>query len=345
MTKRLAGIFSWLQQHWKLVGIIVLVLAGGGWWLVSRNQTDTAQLIFIKPERKNLVKTLEVAGIVDAKEKARLRFAAGGKVVYIGAKEGDVVKKYQTLATIDRAALQKQLQQDLNLYMKERYDWEQTKDDVKDKALNVSETRSKDKNQLDLNNTVLNVEIQSIAIQNTALTAPFEGILTVSPAVSTGIQLIASDYFEIVNPKSLEFIADVDEADIAQVQTGQTAELVLDAYPDDKITTFVGPVSFASKQGENGTVFEVTFMLNQGDFSKPLRLGLNGDIAIELDSRTDVLSVPLIATRQRDGKTYVDVRTGETTYEEREITVGLETDESIEVLSGLQEQDEILSPE
>lgn len=334
-----------MKQHWKLIGVILLAIVLGSWWFISRTQATTEALIFTKPERRNLVKTLEVSGIVDAKEKARLRFAAGGKLVYIGAKEGDTVKKYQTLATIDRATLQKQLEQDLNLYMKERYDWEQTRDDVQDKALTERDSRSKEKEQLDLNNTVLDVEIQSIAIRNTVLAAPFEGILTVSPAVTTGIQLSATDYFEVVNPNSLEFIADIDEADISQVQTGQRAQLILDAYPDEKITTFVGPISFASKQGENGTVFEVTFMLNQGEITQPLRLGLNGDIAIELDSRENAVSIPLIATRQRDDKTYVDVRTGEKTYEEREIQVGLETDEYIEVLSGLQEQDEILSPE
>lgn len=345
MRSKFATIFSWIKEHWKLLLVLLIVLAAGGWWFLGRTNASAKKLTFIRPERRNLVKTLEISGVVDAREKARLRFAAGGKVVYLGVKEGDSVKKWQTIATIDRAALQKQLQEDLNLYMKERHDWEQTVDDTKYRSLDTRENRTVQKEQLDLNNSVLNVEIQDIAIKNTVLSAPFAGIVTVSPAATTGIQLLSTDYFEIVNPDSLEFVADVDEADIAKVQSGQKATLILDAYPDDTLTTFVGPISFASKQGENGTVFEVKFMLNPAEFVQPLRLGLNGDIAIELASRDNAISVPVTATRQRDDKTYVDVKTGEKTYEEREITVGLETDEYIEVKDGLREDEEVLSPE
>jgi hypothetical protein len=72
---------------------------------------------------------------------------------------------------------------------------------------------------------------------------------------------------------------------------------------------------------------------------------MNGDVAIKLAEKQNALVIPLIATRERDGKVFVDVRTGPTTYEEREITVGLETEEKIEVLNGLSESDEILLPE
>lgn len=345
MTKKLSLFFLWFKHHWKLTIFIVLILIGGAfWWFSSQNKADE-ELVFIRPQREDLVKTLEVSGVVDAREKARLRFAAGGKVVYLGAKEGDTVKKWQTIATIDQAALRKQLQQDLNNYLKERTDWDQTLDNTKDRALPQSEVRTKSKEQLDLNNEVIDVEIQDIAIKNTVLSAPFNGILTASPITTTGIQLLASDYFEIVNPETLEFIAEVDEADIAKVQIGQPAVVELDAYPGEKLQTFVKSISFSSKQGENGTVFEVTFSLDQTQFSQLLRLGLNGDIAIELDTKANALTVPLIATRQREDKTYVDVRTGEKTFEEREIQVGLETDEKTEVVSGLTEQDEIVSPE
>jgi multidrug efflux pump subunit AcrA (membrane-fusion protein) len=72
---------------------------------------------------------------------------------------------------------------------------------------------------------------------------------------------------------------------------------------------------------------------------------MNGDVAIEVDRAPAALTIPINATRQRDDKTYVDVRTGEKTYQEREITVGLESDDKVQVLSGLNESDEILLPE
>jgi macrolide-specific efflux system membrane fusion protein len=334
-----------IKKHWLLITILAVLAVGGAVWWFSQARAQSKEIIFVTPQQENITKTLDISGVVDAREKARLRFAVGGKLVGVNVQEGDRVKKWQTVAVIDQATLQKQLQQDLNLYMKERSDWEQRLDDTQDRTLPERELRQKDQAQWDLNNEVLDVEIRDIAIRNTVLSAPFPGIITSAPATTPGIVLSATDYFEIVNPDTLEFVAEVDEADIAKVAVGQAAKLTLDAFPDEILQTSVKSISYASKQGESGTVFEVTFGLSPAQSSSLIRLGMNGDISIELESKTDVLTIPLIVTRQRDGKTYVDVKTGEKTYAEREIEVGLETDEKVEVVSGLQKDDQVLSPE
>lgn len=345
MSRFFRSAWHTFKRHWLLSTILLLIVIGGVFWWFSKAAAQQEALTFIKPERENLVKTLEISGKVDAREKARLRFIAGGKLTSVAVKEGDRVTKWQTLAVIDQAALRKQLAQNVNTYTQERTDWEQLQDDTKDRVLPIEEQRQKDKAQLDLENRVLTVEMQDIAIRNTVLSAPFAGIITAAPATAPGVVLGATDYFEIVDPATLEFIAEVDEADIAKVQIAQPATLILDAFPDDTITTSVKSIAYTSKQGESGTVFEVTFEIPQAESANLLRLGMNGDVAIELATQDNALTVPLIATRQRDDKTYVDVRTGEKTYEEREITVGLETDEKIEVVSGLSADEEILSPE
>jgi len=336
---------AFFKRHWLLISILGVLLVGGGFWWFSKAAAQKQALTFVTPQYQDLTKTLEVSGVVDAQEKARLRFAAGGKVVRVNVKEGDTVKKWQTIAVIDQATLRKQLQQDLNTYMQERWDWEQTLDNTQDRTLPEAEQRTKDKAQWDLQNQVLNVEIQDIAIRNTVLTAPFPGVITAAPVVAPGIILSATDYFELVNPATLEFVAEVDEADISKVQVGQPATLVLDAYPDETLQSSVKSIAYSSKQGESGTVFEVTFSLSQTQTANIMRLGMNGDVAVQLDSKQNVLTLPLIVTRQRDDKTNVDVRTGADTYAEREIQVGLETDEYVEVVSGLSAQDEVLSPE
>lgn len=340
--KKLTAFWLFIKSHWIISLLVIALLAGGGWWYFQ-GKTDAEELTFEQPQRTKITKTLDVSGSIAAKQKARLRFLAGGKVVYIGAQQGDQVKKWQTIATIDKASLQKQQDQLLNKYMQERWDWEQVVDDTKDKSLTPVQQRTKDKDQWDLTNKVIDVEIQSIAIKNTVLSAPFDGILTVSPTAVAGVQLTATDYFEIVNPASLYFNAIVDEADIGQVAPGQSATLVLDAFPDQSYTTQVKDISFTSTVGDNGTAFAVEFPLSGMTLSQQFRLGMNGDISIILDEKEGVLTVPLAATRSRDGKTYVDVKNGDTTTE-REITVGIESDETVEVLSGLSEQDMVLIP-
>lgn len=346
LQEKVASVFSWFKAHWKLVGIFVLIAAGIGFWQYRKIQADQPTLTFEQPKRETITKTLEVSGVVDAKEKARLRFLAGGKVTYLGVQPGNMVKKGQTIASIDQAALKKQLEQDLNVFMKQRLDWDQLNDDVYQDVFTKREDRERQKEQLDLTNEVLNVEIQDIAISNTRLSAPFPGIITTSPTTTAGVQLLGSDYFELVNPDTLVFKAEVDEADISLIKLNQKSTLTLDAHPDDTITSYVNYISYTSSQTSNGTVFLIELPLDSTRYGLDFfRLGMNGDVAIELESKTNVLSIPIIALKEREGKKFVDIKTSETTFEEREITTGLETDDKVEVLAGLTEQDYILIPE
>jgi len=334
-----------IRRRWKLILIVLLIAAGGGYWQYRRAEAAKPDLTFEKPRTQDLTKTIQVSGVVDAKQKASLRFAAGGKVVYLGAQPGDMVKKWQTIATIDRRELEKRLQQDLNAYMRERWDWEATQDATDYHVETLPTRRRIDKEQWDLDDTVLNVEIRDIAIKNTVITAPFAGILTAAPTTVTGVNLGLTDAFELVDPATLVFRAGIDEADISQIQVGQVAEIELDAYPDEKITTYVKSIDFKSSQSSSGTVFIVEFPIEQPDALQKMRLGMNGDVNITVDTRKQVLVIPLDATRDRDDKTVVDVRTGEFTYEEREIEVDLETEDTVEVTRGLNLTDEVLIPQ
>ncbi len=330
------------KKRWLIIGLVVMLVVVGLIW--RSRQPKEVELVFASPTRGNITKTLEVSGFVDAKQKARLKFLAGGKLTYLGAKEGDAVRKGQVIAGIDKATLQKQLQQNLNEYMQERWNWEQRLDDTADRWLPEREQRQKDQAQWTLDNEVLTVEIKDIAIKDSNLVSPLTGILTTAPSTITGIQLTAADYFEVVDPQTLVFRAPVDEVDIKDVSIGQTALVTLDAYPDEPIQTTISYIAPISSKTESGTAFVVELALPEATDLTKLRLGMNGDVSITLDSKNDVLSVPLSATRTRDGQTFLDVKTGEKTYAEREIQVGLETDEQVEVTAGLNQDEQILIP-
>lgn len=339
-----SNITYYLKKRWKLI-LVLIVLGVGLWWFFSERQgTPEKEYRTQHPEVKTLKKTLDLSGRVNAKERARLRFIAGGKLVYLGAQEGESVKKWQTIATIDGATLKKQLEQDLNTYMKERWDWEQTLDDTKDRVLPESENRDKDKSQWDLENEVLDVEIRDIAIRNTALTAPFDGVLTVSPTQVTGVQLLSTDYFEIINPDTLIFSAQVEEEDIGSIFAGQQAIITFDAYPEMEIESNVSYVSFTASDTSNGTVFTVEFPLLSSDLST-YRIGMNGDAQLLLNQKANALTIPVLALIEHDGKTFVEVENNEKMLDEKEVILGLETDEEVEVISGLSPTDLVAIPE
>lgn len=335
------------QKRWKLLTIIAIVLLAIGFWQYRRRAGQKVEMTFIAPERTKLTKTLDVSGIIDAKEKATLRFAAGGKVTYIGAKEGDTLKRGQVIARIDSRELQKRLQQDLNLYFNERMDFDEARDNRKDVAITNAMEYNAQREQKLLENSVLSVEIRDIAIKNNTLTTPIEGILVSEPTSVAGINLLATDAFEVINPKTLVLRATVDQTDISQVKKGQTAKITLDAYPDQEINTTVNYIAYKSAQSSTGTVFVVELPI-PADYQyaelEHYRLGMNGDAKIVLAEKEGVLTIPLNTTKERDGKTYVSVKTGEKTTEEREIKKGLETDDRVEVVEGLKETDQVLVP-
>lgn len=341
-------VIKFSKKRWKLLLAAGLVLAGLGFWRYQKIQAKKSELNFQPPVVRDLKKTLEVSGVVDAKEKANLRFAAGGKVTYLGAQEGDKVKKWQTIATIDRATLKKQLEQDFNNYLKERWDFETSQDNY-DYHLETLETRrSLDQEQWDLENEVLDVEIRDIAIQNTVLSAPFAGVLVESPIDTAGVTLFATEGFELVNPETLIFKAVIDEADIAMINQGQSGKIYLDAYPEQPLSSEASYIAYKSQTSSTGTIFVVEFPIQDSTLENLLshyRLGMNGDVEILLEEKQAVLTVPFIATRVRGDKYLVDVKTEDNEYEAREIEVGLETEDYVEVLSGLSQEDQVLIPD
>lgn len=323
--------------------LILLVLGGGvGFWIWKVNTPAPATYKLEHPVRRTVESVVEASGAVQAREVARLRFMGGGLVVHIGAEQGDWVKRGQTIATIDRESIQKRLEMELNTYEMGRYDFEQTNEDL-DLIEAIEEERAFKKNQLGLENSVLAVEIQNIAFRDTYLSAPFAGVLTSSPTNVAGVQLSPSDYFEIVNPQSIYFTAAVDESEIGKIQVGQSATIELDAFTDESVATTVERIGYRSIETGSGTQFLVDLLLPEGWQNRVL-LGMNGDVNILLDRAENVLTVPLLATKLRDGKTYVDVKNGET-VEEREITTGIESEEHVQVLSGLEESDNVVIPE
>jgi HlyD family secretion protein len=339
----MSKILKFIKKRWYLaLAVLIVVFLLLNSLLFNKNKQE---LTFINPQKMDLTKSLEISGIVDAKQKVRLSFLAGSKVTYIGAEEGESVAKWQTIASVDTSTLQKQKEQSLNTYEQTRLSWEDVLEANEDQGLTDAEQRAEDRNQLTLDNSVLTVEIADIAIKNSAIYAPFAGILTHAPNVVAGVQWAATDYYEIVDPETLIFKATVDETDLSLLSKGQSAQIDFDAYDEDFVDTYLSYISYSSTNTSSGTVFLLEFPL-EGLSIEKYRLGMNGDVMIKLEEKDDVLALPIETLRESDGKSYVDIKAvNKEGYEEREIKVGLETDEYFEVLEGLSETDQVLMPE
>lgn len=333
---------NWLKAH-KWIVFIVLILVGFIWYRVSKSKQ--VKYTEYSVTRQNITESLELSGKVKAEKSATLRFSAGGLITYLGAKTGDPVKKWQTLASVDSRQLQKILEQKLNLYAIQRGTFDQTTDDnnntVPGGELADTLKRLLEKNQYQLDNTVKDVEYQSLSVSLAKLVSPIEGILIQSPITTVGVQVLPSDTWIVVDPKTLYLSADLDETDLAKVSIGQKVVVVLDAFPNNPIDSVVGSIAFSPKETTSGTTYEVKIGLSSaGDLA--LRLGLNGTASVVLSEKSQVNTLPSSAFSSVGTKMSVLRKEGKK-YQETTVETGIENAGVVEILSGLSEGDHVYS--
>ena len=203
---------KFLRRFWWLIAILILGGVFIGWRTnsVKAKSQQTKEYIV---GRQTLVDEITLSGDIEAEQKASLKFQTSGLLAWVGVKEGDVVKKWQAIASLDKRELQNSLNQYLNTYTKERWDFEQAESDNKDwQTRGMSDLareevkRSLQKNQFDLNNSVLAVESRSIALKYATLVTPIEGIVTKVDSPLAGANITpASAEFVVMNPDSLYF--------------------------------------------------------------------------------------------------------------------------------------------
>lgn len=335
---------KFIKNHWKKIVVVIIGLIFV--WVIVRNRMslddkkDKTESTRIK--RGDVEKTLTISGEIEAEEQVTLRFQTSGRLAWVGVKEGDVVKKYQTIATLDQRQLQKELQKYLNTYEKTRYDFEQTNQDYKDDlvtldgAIRDKAERIFKKNQLDLNSSVLNVEIQNLIMEYSNLWSPIEGIVTKVDVPIAGTNITpAGAEFVIINPKMIYFSAQADQTEVIDMFVDMPGDLVLDAYPDEVIKGSIKTIAFTPTAGETGTVYQIKFFVPI-DQNKIIKIGMTGDVTFTLRKQFNVLYAPSTYVKSDGKKKYLYVMRNNK-KEKVYVKIGLEGDNRTEIVDGLAE--------
>lgn len=333
----------------KLAVIIsgILLLLGGG--AVIRQKTITTQeasaIKTSKATREDFTKTVSSSGKTKAIRSVDLKFQTSGKLAWVRVKEGDHVNAYTAIAGLDPREVQKNLEKALRDYSSQRNDFEETRQITytghsPGDALNDTMKRILEKNQWDLDKAVLDVELDSLAVEYATLVTPIAGIVTSIDTPVAGINITpATSVFTVVDPDSMIFEANADETDVGNLSLGQKAQITLDAYPDATFSGTVSYISYASELSAGGaTVFPVRI-----SFDKPetIRIGLNGDVTIDSVNLPQALTVPIEAIREEEAGKFVYKKVGKT-YQKTQVTTGMQNDTRIVIQSGLSEGDDVV---
>ena len=333
------------RRKWILIAVAVVI--AGGYFYYARQQAAKPKMVTVTPQTREIVESMDVSGNIDAHEKASLKFAAASKLTWLPVKEGDTVKKWQSLAAVDSAQLQKQMQIDQNLHGIQF----RTSEGVFDtnniygaQGLTEAQRRTVESSQLQMRNTALNVEMQNIAVKNATMISPIEGVVTKINQPNVGAVVLPTDTLEVVNPKTVYFAVIVDEADIGKVNASQSAQINLDAYPDKTIESKVEKIAFIPSPSQNGGLgYKVTLSLPVDNRAQNYRIGMSGDAKIILNQKSGVLSIPADAITERDNQKSVEVlKNGQP--EKVVIETGISDGDYTEIISGITASDVVVMP-
>lgn len=328
----------------RIVILFIFIVCSGLVLIKKQNLVSgtTNKIPTVKVEQKDLSIKLTASGKIQARKKVELRFQTSGYLTWVGVKKGDVVKKWQVIANLDRKELEQKLLKTLRDYSKTRWDFDQTKEDYQYSLIDNEARRILEKNQFDLDKSIADVEISNISLRYSSLVSPIDGIISDLDVTLPNINITPSTAtFTVIDPDSMIFKADIDESDIGKITHQMPVKIILDAYPNETIDSMIDLVSLTSvTTSGGGTAFPIEMVLPKNEKMK-YKIGMNGDISIIVNEKKGVLSLPLTAVNKEGNKSYVQVlENGKP--KKIEITTGLETDENIEIINGLTLGDEIV---
>ncbi|MEH1829820.1 MAG: efflux RND transporter periplasmic adaptor subunit [Nostoc sp.] len=187
-----------------------------------------------------------------------------------------------------------------------------------------------------------------VQLEDTIIRAPLSGIVTqkyaepgafVTPTTSASTSASATSSSIVAVARGLEILAQVPEADIGRIKSGQQVEIVADAYPDKVFKGHVRLIAPEAVVEQGVTSFQVRIALDTG--IDKLRSGLNVDLTFLGDRVNNALVLPTVSIVTEKGKTGVLIPDAKNKPQFREITVGAQIQDQTQILGGVQAGDRI----
>lgn len=322
----------------------------------GKKETLVADQITIKTVQSQII----TDGKIASSREANLHFQIGGKLAHLFAKEGDSVYQGQTIASIDTFAIQRQLTTALNNYRSTRDTFDQIAQNTTNgvsvgqqryglevtNKLNLSGQneidiingmvkRVADQSQTNLDNAVINVELANYALQLSALTAPFNGVVVHEDVDQAGVNVTPLASYIVIDPNELIFRATINEQDIDYISVGSTATFQLNG-DNKKYNGYVSKVYPEKVTLPTGkSIYNVDISSTE---LKNARYALAGSVQIKSNVKVNTKLVPRWTVLNGQN---IWVKEGKDNIL-KNVTVGKTHGDFIEIIRGLDSQDEVI---
>lgn len=294
-----------------IIGMMAIALAGGAFFFLSHPSSGsgvTLETARVSPT--SMTNVVTATGTVEPVTEVEVGTQVSGIINKIYVDYNSVVAKGQLIAEMDKVTLEAELRsQEAQLSnAKAEYEYQQ-KNYARSKVLFEKKLIS----DTDYETATYNYEKAEAAYNQAqasmvkvrqnlgyaTITSPIDGVV-ISKEVEEG-QTVAAGFntptlFTIANDLTqMRVIADVDEADIGQVEEGQHVKFTVDAYPDDVFEGNVTQIRLQATTESNVVTYEVVISAYNPELK--LKPGLTANVTIYTLERDDVLCIPTKALR------------------------------------------------
>ncbi len=179
--------------------------------------------------------------------------------------------------------------------------------------------------------------IANLQLDETTVKAPFDGMIA-ELYITEGSTVGPQSPIALQVSKEIEVAIEVEESRIGQIEKGQNASLQVAAYPGQEFPAVVTSVAPVADQDTRTFTVKVTPIDEEGR----LRSGMYANALLLIDEMQDTLLVPRDAVTTIDGQDTVYVIDGNRA-EQRPVTTGLSNDGQIEIVSGLEAGESVVT--
>lgn len=342
--------------------LIAVVLTAAGWWFT---RPKPIAVVVQEVARGTVESTLANtrAGEIEACQRTRMATIVGGRIEYLGVKEGDRVEAGQVLMrlwhgdldarlAVNRAQLataSQRVQEACTVADNAEREAERQAQLVKrgfvsasaeEKARTEARARRASCNTARADAVTAEAQIAATTTdrQRLVLVAPFAGTVAkitgelgeISTPSPPGVPTPPA--IDLIDDSCLYVKAPMDEIDAPKIQTGQPVRITLEALPgkvfEGRVKRVAPYITAVEKQART---VEVDVDFARPDEAKGMLVGFSADVEIVLATRSDTLHVPTAALR--DGNRVLVVEEGRLV--ERTLKTGIANWERTEVLEGL----------
>lgn len=309
------------MRKWTIwLGIILIAAAAGAgayYFYFAKDKEETAENVAaqtVTAIKGSIVNQISGTGSVSANSRETLTAGKSGTIAAVNVKQGDIVKAGQTIATFEASddfedqieSIQKdidKLQDSIEQYQEQYKEATGTE--------NEEDTKETIKNSIeDANSEIADYEeeLQDIyeeqSEQVKSITANIDGEIT-ELAIEAGDEVQANTTIAtVVDYTKLEFVTSVDELDIGSVKEGQAVDITLSSITDRTIDGTVAEISREGTSSNGSSSFEVSILLND---IEGVLAGMSGEAAITIESKEDIVLVPVNAVVEMAGRSFVRV--------------------------------------